>query len=117
LVVRFQLSVFRVSAFVPPPSAFSFSAFRISAFPLRVPVPISGLTRFLTFDLREILKSKRALRRELASRPVAEKLRMLDALRERALAIRPAKPARGANVLREVPPPCGKSDDASAVRS
>ena len=70
----------------------------------------------MSFDLREILESKRALRRELASRPVAEKLRMLDALRERALAIRPAKPVPGANVLREAPPPYGKSDDASAVR-
>ena len=51
----------------------------------------------MSFDLREILKSKRALRRELASHPVAEKLRMLVA-------------------LREAPPPYGKSDDASAVR-
>jgi hypothetical protein len=70
----------------------------------------------MSFDLREILESKRALRRELASRPVAEKLRMLDALRERALAIRPAKPAPGANGLREAPPSYGKSDDASPVR-
>lgn len=64
----------------------------------------------MSFDLQEILKSKRALRRELAARPLAEKLRMLDALRERALAIRPAKPASGADVLRERPPPYGKSD-------
>lgn len=70
----------------------------------------------MSFDLREILESKRALRRELASCPVAEKLRMLDALRERALAIRPAKPTSGANVLREAPPPYGKPDDASPVR-
>ncbi len=39
-------------------------------------------------DLQRILESKRALRRNLAARPVAEKLRMLDALRERELAIR-----------------------------
>jgi hypothetical protein len=64
----------------------------------------------MSFDLQEILKSKRALRRDLAARPLAEKLRMLDALRERALAIRPAKPAPGAGVLREEPPPYGKSD-------
>ncbi|HUY34376.1 MAG TPA: hypothetical protein VMV69_16640 [Pirellulales bacterium] len=38
----------------------------------------------MTFDLRRILESKRALRRNLASRPVAEKLAMLDALRDRA---------------------------------
>jgi hypothetical protein len=70
----------------------------------------------MTFDLHDILKSKRALRRELAARPLAEKLRMLDALRERALALRPAKPAPSAGVLREEPPPYGNSDDASPVR-
>lgn len=64
----------------------------------------------MSFDLQKILKSKHALRRELAARPLAEKLRMLDALRERALAIRPAKPASGADGLRENPPPYGKSD-------
>ena len=42
----------------------------------------------MTFDLQKILESKRALRRKLAGRPVAEKLRMLDSLRERELAIR-----------------------------
>jgi len=38
---------------------------------------------------QKILESKRALRRELASRPVGEKLRMLEAMRERAVVIRP----------------------------
>ena len=42
----------------------------------------------MSFDLQKILASKRALRRDLAARPIAEKLRMLDALRERELAIR-----------------------------
>jgi hypothetical protein len=42
----------------------------------------------MTPSLQEILESKRALRRELAERPVAEKLRMLEAMRERAVAIR-----------------------------
>jgi hypothetical protein len=42
----------------------------------------------MTFDLQEIIESKRALRRKLAALPVADKLRMLDALRERELAIR-----------------------------
>jgi len=42
----------------------------------------------MSFDLAKILEGKRALRRQLAARPVAEKLRMLDALRERELAIR-----------------------------
>ena len=35
-----------------------------------------------------ILQSKRAMRHHLATRPVAEKLRMLDSMRERALASR-----------------------------
>ena len=64
----------------------------------------------MSFDLQEILNGKRALRRELAARPLAEKLRLLDALRERALAIRPAKAAPGADGLREEPPPYDKSD-------
>jgi hypothetical protein len=38
--------------------------------------------------MQKILDSKRALRRELAQRPISEKLRMLDAMRERELAIR-----------------------------
>ena len=39
-------------------------------------------------NLLHILESKRTLRKKLAALPVAEKLRMLDALRERAIAIR-----------------------------
>jgi len=42
----------------------------------------------MTFDLAKILESKRSARRQLAARPIAEKLAMLDALRERELAIR-----------------------------
>lgn len=42
----------------------------------------------MTFDLQRILDSKRAFRQKLARRPVSEKLAMLDALRERTLAIR-----------------------------
>lgn len=41
----------------------------------------------MTPSLQKILESKRALRRELAARPVAEKLQMLEAMRERELAI------------------------------
>jgi hypothetical protein len=41
-------------------------------------------------DLPSIEQSKRTFRRQLADRPIAEKLRMLDALRERTLAIRRA---------------------------
>ncbi len=54
----------------------------------------------MSFQLQKILESKRALRRELAARPIGEKLRLLDALRERELAIR----GRGAH------------EDASAPR-
>jgi hypothetical protein len=39
----------------------------------------------LTFELREILKSKQALRQ--LAKPIAEKLRLLDELRERTLTI------------------------------
>jgi len=53
----------------------------------------------MSFDLERILESKHALRRDLASRPIAEKLRMLDALRERALALRAAAPARRKQML------------------
>ena len=42
----------------------------------------------MSFDLQKILESKRALRRDLAARPMGEKLRLLDAMRERELAIR-----------------------------
>ena len=41
----------------------------------------------MTPSLQKILESKRALRRELAARPVAEKLRMLEAMRERDVSI------------------------------
>jgi hypothetical protein len=47
----------------------------------------------MTDSLRKIVESKRALRRELASLPVAEKLRMLDEMREREAAIRASSPA------------------------
>lgn len=42
----------------------------------------------MTFSLEKMLESKRALRRDLASRPIAEKLRMLDAMRDREEVIR-----------------------------
>jgi hypothetical protein len=57
-------------------------------------------------DLARIGENKRAFRKRLAARPVAEKLRMLDALRERTLAIRHAsnsEPGQKA-VVQETPP-------------
>jgi hypothetical protein len=44
----------------------------------------------MSFDLQSMLESKRALRRRLSALPVTEKLSLLDALRERAVAIRSA---------------------------
>jgi hypothetical protein len=37
----------------------------------------------MTFEMREILKSKQALTRRLATMPIGEKLRLLDELRAR----------------------------------
>jgi hypothetical protein len=45
----------------------------------------------LTFDLKKIIESKRAYRKRLAALPIEKKLQMLDALRERTLAIRESK--------------------------
>jgi hypothetical protein len=61
----------------------------------------------VSLDLQKILESKRALRRNLAARPVAEKLRMLDALRERELAIRGRALHAASSVLRDETVPYG----------
>ena len=64
----------------------------------------------MRFDLQKTLESKRALRRSLSARPVAEKLRVLDVLRERALTLRrPARPVSDSPVLREKPAGYGKA--------
>jgi hypothetical protein len=59
----------------------------------------------MSFDLQKILESKRAHRRHLAARPIGEKLRILDALRERELAIRGRAPHAETGILREDPAP------------
>jgi hypothetical protein len=65
----------------------------------------------MNFDPQHIFESKRVHRQNLAALPVAEKLRMLDAMRERELAIR----ARGilvdanSSVVREDPSPFRKN--------
>jgi len=58
-------------------------------------------------DLARIRESKQAFRRELAERPVAEKLRMLDALRQRTLAICHASNSDSTNkaIVQETSPP------------
>ena len=42
----------------------------------------------MTFDIQSIVQSKQRFRRTLADRPIAEKLAMLDALRERTRLLR-----------------------------
>jgi hypothetical protein len=68
----------------------------------------------MSLDLQKILESKRALRKNLAARPVAEKLRMLDALRERELAIRRTAAPSDSNNLREEPPLFLSAEEAPA---
>ena len=65
----------------------------------------------MTFDLNRVLESKRRLRRDLASRPLTEKLSMLDALRERALVLRDA---RTTVIVKESP---GEYDDERSRRN
>ena len=57
----------------------------------------------MNFDFDRIWKSKRTLRERLAAKPVAEKLRLLDAMRERALAIRKANSQQTLTVQEQVP--------------
>jgi hypothetical protein len=73
--------------------------------PIRAPI---SQRHPMTFDLARIIEGKRALRRHLAARPIAEKLRMLDALRERTLSIRAATVAGQVDVgaVREEPGTC-----------
>ena len=64
----------------------------------------------MTFDLPQILASKRAFRHALAARDITEKLRMLDALHERALALRAHRcAAPETNALQEDSAPYGAS--------
>jgi len=60
----------------------------------------------MKLDLTPILESKRTFRRRAAARPIAEKLRMLDALRERTLTLRRAPNSGPAKkpVVRETRP-------------
>jgi hypothetical protein len=56
-------------------------------------------------ELSRILASKVAYRRQLAGRSIGDKLRMLDAMRERELAIR----GRGAHSTATIVPPARPS--------
>ena len=44
----------------------------------------------MTFDMAKIIESKRAMRRRLRTMPIADKLRMLELLRERSKKLREA---------------------------
>jgi hypothetical protein len=67
----------------------------------------------MSFDLEKILASKRAFRQRLAARPIEEKLSMLDALRERTLALRPMPPGSKSGALHEEQPPYRVSGEES----
>ena len=56
----------------------------------------------MSFNWQKVTESKRALRQRLATAPITEKLRMLDVLRERAVAIRGAR-FREATTVQERP--------------
>lgn len=58
-----------------------------------------------TCDLARILRSKREFRRPQAAQPIVDKLALLDARRERALALHPCQPASEVSVLLERPLP------------
>jgi hypothetical protein len=60
----------------------------------------------VSFDWQKVTQSKKAYRRKLAAKPIAEKLRLLDAMHESALSIRRAN-RRQVNVVREEPPDYG----------
>lgn len=57
----------------------------------------------MTTDLQRIPESKAARRGKLTDLPIGEKLRLLDAMRERAIAIRGATTEPASSVLREAP--------------
>ena len=60
----------------------------------------------MTFDLQQILASKRDFRRALATRTISEKLAMLDALRDRALALRAARTSTTDTATLQEDPAC-----------
>ena len=47
----------------------------------------------MTFDMRDILRSKQEYRLKLIALPIEEKLRLLDQLRERHLTIAACRPS------------------------
>jgi hypothetical protein len=69
------------------------------------PGPAVGRSDLMIFDLAKILQSKHAFRKRVAALPIEEKLALLDALRERALLIRPAHSTPKPGQLNDEPVP------------
>jgi hypothetical protein len=59
--------------------------------------------QLMSFNVDQMLRSKQALRRRLTTLPIAEKLRLLDELRERAVAIISAKNSARVSVREQSP--------------
>ena len=59
--------------------------------------------RIMSFDLQRVRESKRALRQRLAALPIADKLRLLDIMRGRAIAIRAANRRQTTTVQEQEP--------------
>ena len=66
----------------------------------------------MNFDIEQMVASKQAFRQRLANLPVAEKLRLLDAMRERAVIIRQATD-RESNVVHEESTHYGTTKDTT----
>jgi len=66
----------------------------------------------MNFDIEQMVASKQAFRQRLANLPVAEKLRLLDAMRERAVIIRQATD-RESNVVHEESTQYGTTKDTT----
>ena len=73
----------------------------------------------MSLDLRRILEHKQTWRRRTAALPLAEKLRLLDALRERTVLLCCAgRQARGQSlVVREPQSPCGHHPERTSEKN
>jgi hypothetical protein len=70
----------------------------------------------MTFDIKRMLESKKALRRKLANQPLTEKLTMLDALRERVFALREAAESMRHPIVGETPRRIGQNETRTNVQ-
>lgn len=68
----------------------------------------------MNFDFRQILEEKKKFRAELASRDILEKLRMLDAMRQRSILLRSHQSgSSNSNLIRESSPEYPSKRDES----